>query len=844
MSPQAVMRQLRLVILLLIATVVPSRCLLGIDDASGPALLPAWPPTLTAADPVVPMPTSEESNNERSSSETSLPQRQAEVVEQIRLAQKELEQQQSQAPSEDKPKKSKQSTEEIELLKQLNDLIAQQETLAERTKQLETELAATEEELKKVQTEGIEEKPPFSFLLLESLQDSVTTQTERAEAAKNSIESAKDNLSRAKESLKESETARINAKESVDSNKDAALKAKLALDLRLAEIAQQISEAKVELRRRELKNDKLTGEIADLRLKILQEKLALVSPLAIFAPEDLDTRLAELQKQEEIISREIQRVDSLRQLIEKPWAEARRNLQSGSGNTKALEAEVGAHSKESETTSDQIGLLNQQLEWVRKSITMWNNRYRLATEDFTRKDRKDWEGSVDALLKDLDSEEQSLDARLQDMRKQLADLQRATQADEETPAEVLNWLNARQETLRTHINAITDHTVQMDSVRRLATKLESELASRRLNLDIAEWVSTAWQSVLSVWNYILIESPGEDSKAIRVSTIVKGIFLLVIGIWISRKLSHLLGQRMLPRFGVHEGAAAALQSLAFYAFVLTSALMALRTIQIPLTLFTFLGGAAAIGLGFGSQNVLNNFISGIIMLVEQPVRVGDLVELLGLTGTVETIGMRSTRIRTPQNQEMIVPNSSFLENNVQNWTLSDSTIRCKVEVGVAYGSPTREVARWLKQAAEKHGMIRSKPEPFVWFTGFGDNSLNFELHFYIVIRTLAERMRIESDLRFMIDQYFRDAGITIAFPQRDVHLDTQHPLEVRMLPPKAEEVPVEEPAPVEATGATPAQRLAEAKKGKAESPEQRLAEAKKQAEAKGMAQDPEPKSGN
>jgi potassium efflux system protein len=108
-------------------------------------------------------------------------------------------------------------------------------------------------------------------------------------------------------------------------------------------------------------------------------------------------------------------------------------------------------------------------------------------------------------------------------------------------------------------------------------------------------------------------------------------------------------------------------------------------------------------------------------------------------------------------------------------------LRCCIGVGVAYGSPTREVARWLKRAADEHGLVLAKPEPFVWFAGFGDNSLNFELYFYITVRTVSERTRIESDLRFIIDQYFREAGISIAFPQRDLHLDTARPLEVRML---------------------------------------------------------------
>ncbi|MEX0676064.1 MAG: hypothetical protein WD063_03245 [Pirellulales bacterium] len=132
--------------------------------------------------------------------------------------------------------------------------------------------------------------------------------------------------------------------------------------------------------------------------------------------------------------------------------------------------------------------------------------------------------------------------------------------------------------------------------------------------------------------------------------------------------------------------------------------------------------------------------------------------------------------------EIIVPNSSFLERNVVNWTLSDKRVRCTISVGLAYGSPTREVARWLKKAALEHGQVLERPEPFVWFVNFGDNALEFELHYWIQIRAMSERRRIESDLRFIIDQYFREAGLVIAFPQRDLHLSNLEPLKVALLP--------------------------------------------------------------
>ena len=284
---------------------------------------------------------------------------------------------------------------------------------------------------------------------------------------------------------------------------------------------------------------------------------------------------------------------------------------------------------------------------------------------------------------------------------------------------------------------------------------------------------------VTLWNY---ELTSFDDNSVTVGKVAGGVALVIVGVYLSRHLAKIIARRILPHVGVHDGAAAAVQSLTFYALVLTSVLMALHMVNVPLTVFTFMGGAAAIGVGFGSQNILNNFISGVILLVERPVRVGDLIEVGSLSGTVESIGTRSTRIRTGSNSEIIVPNSLFMESNVVNWTLSDSTVKCSVRVGLAYGSPTREVARWLMRAAEEHGLVLKKPEPFVWFSDFGDNALVFELHFWIGIRTLSDRRRIESDLRFMIDNYFREAGIRIAFPQRDMHLDVLKPLEVCVRP--------------------------------------------------------------
>ena len=220
--------------------------------------------------------------------------------------------------------------------------------------------------------------------------------------------------------------------------------------------------------------------------------------------------------------------------------------------------------------------------------------------------------------------------------------------------------------------------------------------------------------------------------------------------------------------------------MAFYVLVLLFTLFALKLVEVPLTAFTVLGGAVALGVGFGSQNIVNNFISGLILLVERPVKVGDLIQLDDLYGNVEHIGARSTRVKTGENMDIIVPNSTFLETNVVNWTLSDNNMRTHVTFGVMYGSSVGKVTHLALKAAANHDRVFDRPAPFVIFTNFGENALEFELHFWVSVRTLMERRQIESDIRFNIDHLFREAGIVLAYPQRDVHLHADQPIRVQM----------------------------------------------------------------
>lgn len=197
----------------------------------------------------------------------------------------------------------------------------------------------------------------------------------------------------------------------------------------------------------------------------------------------------------------------------------------------------------------------------------------------------------------------------------------------------------------------------------------------------------------------------------------------------------------------------------------------LDMLNIPLAAFTFISGAVAIGVGFGAQNIINNFISGWILMWERPIRIGDFLEIGDLRGVVESINTRSTRIRRVDGVHILLPNSHLLENMLVNWTLVDKLTRCKVRVGVAYGSPVKQVVARITQAAQEHPAVLNDPAPLVIFEDFGDNALIFDLAVWIHASAERDLYMVRSDLRFRIEELFTENDLVIAFPQRDVHID-------------------------------------------------------------------------
>jgi small-conductance mechanosensitive channel len=259
-------------------------------------------------------------------------------------------------------------------------------------------------------------------------------------------------------------------------------------------------------------------------------------------------------------------------------------------------------------------------------------------------------------------------------------------------------------------------------------------------------------------------------QAITVGQLSSLPFLLLVGILFLRWSSRFFRNRMIRR-EINPDLVQMIMRAYLIIVIAILVVIVLDVLNVPLTAFAFVSGAVAIGVGFGAQNIINNFISGWILMWERPIRIGDFLEIGETKGTVESINNRSTRIRRMDGVHMLIPNSHLLENMVVNWTLVDRLVRTTVRVGVAYGSPVREVAALIQQAAEEHPEVLNDPPVAVIFDDFGDDALIFELNFW-VHATIERSLRVvRSDIRYRIDELFREKGIVIAFPQRDIHVD-------------------------------------------------------------------------
>ncbi|MGZ8432703.1 MAG: mechanosensitive ion channel domain-containing protein, partial [Candidatus Deferrimicrobiaceae bacterium] len=519
-------------------------------------------------------------------------------------------------------------------------------------------------------------------------------------------------------------------------------------------------------------------------LQSLEEQYRSAEVQSPLSREDLDRKLGELdarrKDQEKLLAAAIQEERSAKTALEKD----RTGGPITAGPTERIRLE---------TASSKIGIYQGSLKILNFEEALWQDRYRLGQGEDPGELREK-RAEVDKALKQLGSWKEAFGKTAFSyaplIESENGKLRSGTLSKEEEGS-IRSRVAAYQER-----QILWGQVVQaLNQVERVATRWKEDLEYRVEHVATAARARETGKTFLSVfgklWNtelYVAEETTViEGQKIVRpfsvtVGKVGKALIILLAGLWGTRTLGNLMKALAARRYGMTASRMNQIErKWDFFSFLLILA-FSLAFVNIPLAVFAFFGGILAIGIGFGAQHLIGNFISSVILMFDRTISVEDIVEMEGQFGRVKSIGLRSSIIRRFDGVEVIVPNSQFMEQKVTNWTLSDQRVRYEIAVGAAYGSPTRETSGRILSVVREDERVLSSPEPVVIFESFGDNALMFRAFFWLVLDPERDNRVVCSDLRHRIAEALDGAGIVIAFPQRDVHLDAKGPIEVKVLP--------------------------------------------------------------
>lgn len=638
-------------------------------------------------------------------------------------------------------------------------------TVEESRHRLNLEMDKVHEAIQTVTTSGLEEPRPYEVDFVDSLQAQLDIAGEQQRSAELSLTAAKTSRDLETDHLKDYRALRRRLLDRlVDQPNDVDVKRQIEN----AEVAIEASEAAVQLAKTEVKTAELERDLSLKRGELHRMKLALVQESFRFSIDTLEAQIKKLETTRKTLSKNLQEFKEAQEVSQ----ERLTALQTDDIEDEEQTEELTARSEWVKTHQRRSQLLEERLEFNIVRRDLWERRF--LAHSGQRPERYDeWEDSTRGLLVRLGKNRAVMDSELSQIRAELAEL--LDPDGDSVDLEMSKWSEIRAQALINRQKALEETINHQQETQSLAKRLLAEFASHKGAASLSERLSKAWASLVKFWN---IELYTLGDSAVTVGKLSVAITVLVVGLALVGRFTRFVSRRFLSMLPIRDNVRVNLERIMKYLMILLVFLFSLHVVNIPLTIFTFLGGTLAIAVGFGAQNILNNFISGLILMVERPVRTGDMIQVDDTIGVIEEIGARSTRVRVPTGIHVILPNSSLLENKVINWTLQDKRIRTQVSVGVAYGSPTEKVMELIARAATDNERVQSSPAPVVIFDEFADSSLNFTVHFWVTVDGILERDKINTQIRLRIDELFREHNISIPFVQRDLNFNAPVPVQI------------------------------------------------------------------
>ncbi|MGI6253175.1 MAG: mechanosensitive ion channel domain-containing protein [Aminivibrio sp.] len=634
----------------------------------------------------------------------------------------------------------------------------------------------------------VQESPPYNLTFYEGVRNQYEGVDQRLKSVASSIQLAESSL----ESLPKT----ISALES----KLGDLRAELMtpegktpdVEYRMRETEAELEAAQVSLHlhKTSLEANRLRRSFLETRKKLLEKDIEGVKNNLYYDEADRNGKIEDLGQQIVSTRESIASLRAEREKLRNSLAKAQGELNAARSDQQKMTAQAGVAEFEAWLKHNQAALdqAEQELTVLDESARIWEIRYELIRDSLPGKEIWDYRSNAGDRIKDL---ENIFRVQHRNIAAIQAEIQAARKAREDAggnsaaSSRIAKQIDALEKTIQITNSSITRLLELFNKYNRFQAELNSEIDAVRIAEQVTRFGKDRF---LAFWNTPLWT--GDDFE-VTIAKLTLAVVLFGAAFFLSGRLTAFLGRTLLKRLGMDSSARTATQQILFYIFMVSFILSALDMVGIPLTAFAFLGGAVAIGIGFGAQNFFNNLISGFILMFSKPIRPNDTIEIDGMFASVEEIGSRSTRAKTFDNIDVLIPNNYFLDNKIVNWSLMDQKIRLKIDVGVAYGSDVRKVERLLLKAAEDHSRVLKKPDPFVIFRNFGPDALEFTLYAWIDMSN-ASTMKVGSDLRFRLISLFEDNQISIAMPRMNINLNGAEPIDVIMRRPAPEEK--EEPA--------------------------------------------------